>query len=64
MTPSENVAARILIVYEATLPLGVRASLAERIEAMARAVDALQLEEGGVNLQMAVNAARLAEVTA
>lgn len=46
MAQSEDLAARILITCEATLKCDGKDTLAERLAAMARTVEALHLREG------------------
>lgn len=48
----EDLAARILIVYESNLPMDGRANLAERMDAMRKTVDALGLHEVHGNVEI------------
>jgi len=56
---SQDVAMRVLVVYESGLPMGRPATLVERAEAMRKTVELLGLEEtrSGVNLKDATRAA-------
>lgn len=50
---------RILVVYESGLPMGRQATLAERVEAMEKAVGLLGLKEtrSGIDLKQAARSA-------
>lgn len=56
---AHNVAARILVVYDAALPFGRPATLQERIEAMGKTVELLGLKEtnSGATLKDIIRAA-------